>query len=311
MAEKHKFSVGIGENGYRLDQFLVEKLENSRNFCARHIKTGNVFVNNKPATKPSFTLKTDDSVRIVLADRPDELLKAESVPLKIYFEDEHLLVLEKPAGVLVHPAGKRVTGTLVNALMAHFDADFGESGSKRPGIVHRLDEDTSGLLIVAKTRESHRALTDMFAERKIVKKYLTLVEGKLTPKSGSIDAPLKRSNDTRMRVSGSSLAKVALTHYEVISYPMDRFSYLSVRIETGRTHQIRVHLCAINHPVVGDKQYGFPSTNEYFSEDFGLKRHFLHAAELEFTHPMTDEAMHFESPLPEDLASVLAKLRMM
>lgn len=307
MAEIYTFSVESSDNGVRIDVFLTEKLDISRTFVRRQIKEGSLSVNGKSVTKPGAVLREGDDVRFAVRDLREKMPVAETVDLKIYFEDAHCMVIEKPAGMLTHPAGKRVTGTLVNALMGRFDTMGFSADLCRPGIVHRLDEDTSGIMVVTKTPEAMKKFAQMFEKRKIEKKYLTLIVGKLEPKEGSIDAPLIRSGEA-MKVSGSQQAKSALTHYAVKEYIRDAYSYLEIQIITGRTHQIRVHLSAINHPIVGDQTYGSAAVNEEFEEKFGLKRQFLHAYSLKFTHPFTGEAMHFESDLPEDLEKIIDSL---
>lgn len=309
MADTYTFSAEKIDKEKRIDVFLSEKTEFSRSFLGKIIKKGAVRVNNKPISKPSQSLIEGDDVVLNVPEVEPMNLEAEEVPLTIYHEDEYFVVIEKPAGMVVHPTPKRVKGTLVNALLAHFDQQLSsEGGALRPGIVHRLDEDTSGLLIVAKTNVAHAKLGDIFRERRVEKTYVALVDGLLKPKEGSIDAPLAREARTRMRVSPNKAAKHALTHYKVISYPEDRYSLLEVQIVTGRTHQIRVHLGAIGHPVVGDAKYGFSKLNDLFKKEYGLERQFLHAHKLKFTHPFTDEVLEFESPLPEDLQTVLGKM---
>ncbi len=311
MKEQLRFEVGEGHGGERIDVFLTEASEFSRSYFRKLIKDNCVSVNGKRVKKPSHPVKSFDEVVITIPDAGPMTLEAENVPLHIYLEDEYLIVVEKPAHMVTHPTLTRKTGTLVNALLAHFHGGLSDSGGTlRPGIVHRLDENTSGIIIVAKTNIAHAKLADLFRERKVHKTYTALVTGKLTPLKGSIEAPIMRSSDTtRMMVSGNKRARPALTHYEVTEYPANAYTLAQVNIVTGRTHQIRVHFLAINHPVVGDKKYGYPKTNEEFSERFGLDRQFLHASKLSFTHPFTGEKLQFESPLPPELQKVLEGLK--
>jgi 23S rRNA pseudouridine1911/1915/1917 synthase len=311
MKEQLRFEVGENQSGKRIDIFLTGVSEFSRSYFRKLIKDNCVSVNGKRIKKPSHPVRSFDEVVIAIPDNEPSALEAKGAPLHIYFEDEYLIVVEKPAHMVTHPTPTRKKGTLVNALLAHFHEGLSDAGGTlRPGIVHRLDEDTSGIIIVAKTNVAHAKLSDLFRERKVHKTYTALVTGKLTPLKGSIEAPIMRSSDTtRMMVSGSKRARPALTHYEVVEYPANAYTLAQVNIVTGRTHQIRVHFLAISHPVVGDKKYGYPKTNEEFSERFGLDRQFLHASKLSFTHPFTGEELHFESPLPPDLSKVLEGLK--
>ena len=310
MNDIYEFTADEEVIGMRIDQFLTEKLEFSRSFVRKVIKKGGLKINKKQITKPAHLLRENDEVKLIIPEEEPLDLEPEQVDLKFYFEDEHFVVIEKPAGMITHPAPGRKTGTLVNALLAHFNQNLSSSGGTlRPGIVHRLDEDTSGLLIVAKTNLAHSKLGEMFQERRVKKTYLTLLAGILEPKEGSIDAPLARGSDaTKMKISANKNSRDALTHYQVREYLADKYSLVDVNIITGRTHQIRVHFRAIDHPVVGDPKYGFAKINEEFQKKYGLTRQFLHAFKLEFTHPFTGEALSFESELPAELQSILESL---
>jgi len=234
----------------------------------------------------------------VEADEPEpvELEHDEAVPFRIAYEDDDLLVVDKPAGVVVHPAPGRRDGTLVHGLLAEGIA--GGDDTDRPGIVHRLDRDTSGLLVVARSEPVHAALKDLLARRELVREYLGLVDGRPAARRGRIDAPLGRDRRVRTRVStDTDEPRRAVTHFEV-ERALPRETLLRVRLETGRTHQIRAHLLAIGHPVVGDPEYGT-------GPRYGLHRQFLHAARLAFPHPVTGAAVDVSSPLPADLAAAL------
>lgn len=215
--------------------------------------------------------------------------------LAVAYEDKHLLVVDKPAGLVVHPARGHRGDTLVDTLKG---VAAGGSDPQRPGVVHRLDRDTSGLIVIAKTEEAHRRLSKQITDREVTREYLALVEGRPSSRSGTIDAPLGRDRRDRTKISlNSDRPRGARTHF-VIERELTDTALLRVTLETGRTHQIRVHMQAIGHPIVGDRQYGGRL-------DYGLERQFLHAAKLSFTHPVTGEALELESPLPADLAAAL------
>jgi 23S rRNA pseudouridine1911/1915/1917 synthase len=282
--------------GERLDVVLAEPL-GSRSRAARLIAAGAVTVDGE-AVRKRFVLAGGEEIEV------DESLEAggdadvgEGPPAQfgVAFEDEHLIVVDKPAGVVVHPARGNRQGTLAQALAGR--AAGGED-VWRAGIVHRLDKDTSGLLVVAKSDAVHRALKELLAAREITRQYVALVEGRPPARTGTIDAPIGRDRKVRVRMStDTDQPKAAVTHFELVE-ALPTSSLLHVRLETGRTHQIRVHLRAIGHPVCGDPEYGHAGM-------FGLTRQFLHAARLAFTHPVTGEPLDLASPLPEDLAAAL------
>ncbi|HEY8326588.1 MAG TPA: RluA family pseudouridine synthase [Ktedonobacterales bacterium] len=295
--------------GQRLDRALTDlRPDLSRTRMQAAIKADEVVVNGKPA-KPSLSLEAGQ--RIALSPtlgRDDARASAaapqpEAIPLRVVYEDEHLLVVDKPAGLVTHPAPGHATGTLVNALLAHTPELEEGDNPQRPGIVHRLDKDTSGLLVIAKDAQTHAALADQMRERAMVKRYLALVEGRMEPPSGVIEAPIGRDQRNRLRmalVSEARGGRDARTRFHTLRYLPGR-SLLEVQLETGRTHQIRVHLAALHHPVVGDLTYGRPQAPM-------PPRQFLHAAHLEFRHPVTQQWLTFDTPLPDDLASFLARL---
>lgn len=297
--------------GQRLDRALADlrpKLSRTRAQVA--IKAGEVTVNGKVA-KPSLTLEPGQRLAFAptLGRRGRHAGSAnpqpEAIPLHVVFEDDHLLVIDKPAGLVTHPAPGHATGTLVNALLAHApQIDDGESDDpQRPGIVHRLDKDTSGLLVIAKDAQTHTALADQMRDRAMVKRYLALVEGRMDPPSGTIDAPIGRDPRNRLRmalVSEANGGRPARTRFNTLRYVPSR-TLLEVQLESGRTHQIRVHLAAMRHPVAGDITYGR-------LQQPMPPRQFLHAAHLEFRHPITGAWLTFDAPLPADLTDFLTKL---
>lgn len=316
-----KFTVPENTEAQRLDKFLTKELPNySRSFLAKC----KLKVNGK-VVKASQKVKPGDKIEVAVPPLKELEINAEKIPLDVIYEDEDILVINKPAGMVVHPTdhGGHVTGTLVNALL-HYLGKSGKSppaplfqgGSQkdlRPGLVHRIDRDTSGLLVVAKTEEAKSSLTKQFADRKVEKIYLTLVIGNLRNAKGRIDAPIGRdpADRTRRKVHAGSGSREAITEFEVV----ERFkiaTLVQVKLLTGRTHQIRVHFNSLNHPVVGDSTYGFKGANDQINSCLPagrLLRLFLHAAKLSFTHPKTGEWVEFESELPDDLKDILEKLR--
>ena len=281
--------------GLRLDRFLSEPL-GSRARAQAQIDAGRVRVDGRVRPK-RHTLSPGEVVVVQADDPPQAAPAAPGVRFGVAYEDDHLVVVDKPAGLVVHPARGHRTGTLAQALAGR--AAGGED-PYRAGIVHRLDRDTSGLLVVAKSDEVHRALKALLADRQLRREYLTLVEGRPPARTGTIDAPIGRHRNDRVLMSiDTDEPRDARTHFE-IERMLPGATLLRVVLDTGRTHQIRVHLAAIEHPVCGDPQYG--TAGEY-----GLRRQFLHAARLAFTHPVTGEDIDVSSPLPEDLAAALAR----
>jgi len=305
------YIVTASDNNSRLDKFMASnEPEMTRSFIQKLIKGGSVFVNDKKITKASHKLTVGDELTVIMPSIKEIGILAEDIPIDIIYEDSDLLVVNKAPGMVVHPTdhGAHVSGTLVNAVMHHCKNLSGIGGEKRPGIVHRLDKDTSGLIIVAKNDKAHNGVSKQIHDRKVKKIYLTLLKGHLSPKEGSIEAPLLKGQggSKDVKVSGSKSAKFALTHYKVKKYIGD-YSLVEVQIITGRTHQIRVHFAAIKHPVCGDAMYGDKKLNSKL-EDLGLNRQFLHAAELEFKHPKTNKTLHLKAPLAKDLEQVIKKL---
>src|ERR1044071_9068014 len=302
--------IGPEHAGIRLDAFLASHIEGwSRARLQRLIENEDVLVNGKVA-KPSYKLREADEVEVELVASPTDAFTPENIPLDIVFEDDTLVVVNKPAGLVVHPAAGTPSGTLANALAYHFQQLPGTGA--RPGIVHRLDRDTSGLLVVAKTEAALENLSDQFRDRTVYKSYVALVHGRVLSNTGKIDQPLARDRSNRTRMAVVRGGRNALTLYRVRS-SYERFTLLDVELKTGRTHQIRVHLAWIKHPVVGDETYGGGRDNTIPDPQLrarvrNLKRHFLHAEKLGFKHPQTNEFVKFESPLPAELSGVLTDI---
>jgi 23S rRNA pseudouridine1911/1915/1917 synthase len=286
------FEVPPDAAGERLDVFLARHV-GSRAAAQRLIEAGRVAVDGAPRPKRTL-VQAGERVRVE-AEPDEEGPEPPPAPFAIAYEDLDLLVIDKPAGVVVHPGAGHARGTLVQALAGQVAGGDPE----RPGIVHRLDRDTSGLLVVARTEAAHAALTRAMAERRVSREYLALVSGRPRARRGTIDAPLGRDRRVRTRVStDTDDPRPAVTHF-VTEAALPRATLLRVRLETGRTHQIRAHLLAIGHPVVGDPEYGVPG--------YGLERQFLHAARLAFAHPLGGAAVDVTSPLPADLRAALER----
>jgi 23S rRNA pseudouridine1911/1915/1917 synthase len=309
MVESRITRIGPDHVGVRLDAYLASQIEGwSRARLQRLIENEDVLVNGKVA-KPSYKLREHDEIEVELIAPPADFFTPENIPIEIVYEDGTLAVVNKPAGLVVHPAAGTPSGTLANALAYHFQQLPGRE--VRPGIVHRLDRDTSGLLVVAKTATALENLSDQFRDRTVFKSYVALVHGRVAS-SGKIDQPLARDPANRTRMAVVRGGRNALTLYRV-RRAFDRFTLLDVELKTGRTHQIRVHLAWMKHPVVGDETYGGGRDNTIQDPQLrarvrNLKRHFLHAEKLGFTHPVKQEFMKFESPLPEDLTELLGAL---
>ncbi len=287
------------ESGTRLDRFISEKHpEISRTYAKKLVEDGYITVNGKPE-KASFNINAGDRILIKIPPTEPSHLLPENIPLKIAYEDEDLLVVDKPASLTVHPAPGNPKHTLVNAILAHVPDLPDGSDSQRPGIVHRLDKDTSGLILVAKNRPALNKLANQFKARSVTKTYLVLVRGHLSPLKGFIEAPIGRDPHNRKRMAVVEKGRDARTEYRVLKYVGD-YSLLEIRLETGRTHQIRVHLSAIGYPVVGDATYGVKSPF--------LSRQFVHASRLGFRLPSSDKYIEFESRLPVDLEQALDKI---
>src|SRR5436305_2150543 len=299
--DAYTYTIGDDEDGQRIDHYIASIFENvSRTSVQQMIVDDGVLVNGH-TSKPGYLLRVGDEVCIVQSvPKSTGNAKPRVLPLDIIYEDEDLLVVNKTAGMVVHPSPGHVDDTLVNAVLARYP-DLQHVEGLRPGIVHRLDRDTSGLIIVAKNAHTQAALIEQMKRHEIVKRYLALVEGLVSSDNGSIDAPIGRDPRHRQQMAVTATgSREARTHFRVLER-FQRHTLLLLQLETGRTHQIRVHLKAIGHPVVGDPVYGSGNTRGNIS----LKRQFLHAFQLTFTHPMSGKVLELEAPLPEDLKFVL------
>jgi 23S rRNA pseudouridine1911/1915/1917 synthase len=307
-----------GYAGKRLDQFLTTRLESvSRARVQEMIAEGKVLVNDAPA-KASLKLRGGERIRVLgEAQRAPLKAIAEEIPLDIVYEDDDLAVINKPAGMMVHAGAgasddARNRGTLVNALLHRLGSLSGVGGALRPGIVHRLDKETSGLILVAKNDDAHRKLSAQFAAREVKKKYIALVHGWVKKDSGTLAQSISRDRVRRTRMTTRlEGGRAAVTHYRVVrrlDTKFGKFTLLDVKIDTGRTHQIRVHVAAMGHPVVGDTMYGAPKQARGKNAVIGLRRNFLHAAELEFKHPRTSAVIALKSELPDELREFLSKV---
>jgi len=312
------FTVNEPEIGKRLDTFLAEKIEGwSRSRLRRLIDDGDALVNQR-AAKASYRLHENDEIEVDLTEVPPAGFEPEDIPLDVVFEDEYLAVINKPARMVVHPGAGVSSGTLANAIAYHFGrrsvvtGELNVGDSTRVGIVHRLDKDTSGLIVVAKNEETHEALSEQFRNREVNKKYVALVHGSTRENSGTIDRPMARDRWHRTKMTVAANGRSALSLWKV-RQRFDKFTLVDVEIKTGRTHQIRVHLASINHPVVGDETYNEGRDNTVADVDIknGIRiidRFFLHAEFLSFTHPKSGEPMEFKCALPAELTKLLETL---
>lgn len=298
--EETTFVLPPEEAGERLDRVLAARFPQlSRAQLQRLIRSGAVTVNDA-VVRPAYRLTPGDRITVTFPEEPT--VRPESLPLDVVYEDEYLLVVNKPAGMVVHPAARIVSGTLVNALLAHCPHVADVGGLDRAGIVHRLDRETSGLIVVAKNSEVHASLQRQFQRRLVRKTYVALVEGQVHPREGIIEVPIGRDPKDRTRMAVSRTGRPAVTQYRVVEV-FPQYTLLEVRPHTGRTHQIRVHLAWLGYPVVGDRVYG--RRHQMLLPD----RHFLHARELAFTHPVTGEKLVLSAPLPPELTALLNRLR--
>ena len=297
-----KFIVEIEQVGKRLDLFVISVIKDlSRMNAKRLIEDGNVKVNSKNS-KVSYKVQNGDIIEIHIPEAKQLDLKAQEIPIEVVYEDSDIIVVNKPKGLVVHPANGNWDGTLVNAVMAICkDSLSGIGGEVRPGIVHRLDKDTSGLLIIAKNDKAHINMSNEIKNREVKKVYIALVRGIVAENEATINMPIGRSNKDRKKMAVVKNGKEAITHFKVIKR-FDKYTLLEVKIDTGRTHQIRVHLSEIGHPVVGDEIYS-NGKNE-----FGVHGQLLHAKSLDFKHPITGKDMHLEAELPVEFKNVLKKL---
>ncbi|CAN5163173.1 RluA family pseudouridine synthase [soil metagenome] len=326
--ESLRFLVDDSAAGARLDSFLASRIDGwSRSRLQQLIDGEDVLVNDAKA-KSSYKIHVNDEIEVELTELPVTKFEPEDIPLDIVFEDEHLAVINKPAGMVVHPGAGIQSGTLANAIAFHFRSEPLASaggqkdeleganwppahagGSDRIGIVHRLDKDTSGLIVVAKSDEIHEALSEQFRERQVYKSYVALVHGATDKNSDTIEAPIGRNKHNRLRMKVATHGRSAVSIWKV-RRRFTKFTILDVEIKTGRTHQIRVHMAYINHPIVGDEIYNEGRDNTIADSDVknaihSMGRFFLHAARLTFTHPKTGEKKEFVQPLPSELEDFL------
>jgi len=301
MTNEEKYTFKIEEKQGRVDKFLAKQLDHvSRSKIQKLIADEHIVVNETPI-KAKYKLTAGDEVSVTIPSPKPVTMKAQDIDIDIIYEDADIALVNKPQGLVVHPGAGHKDGTLVNALLYHIDDLSGINGELRPGIVHRLDKDTSGILVVAKNDEAHVHLSNQLQERNMVKKYWALVHGNISHETGTIEAPIGRDNKSRQQFTVTGAGKEAVSHFKVVER-FDDYTLLEVSIETGRTHQIRVHLKYIDHPVAGDETYGPGKTLKGNGQ-------FLHARSLEFVHPRTEETVTFEAPAPAIFEKTLEELR--
>lgn len=299
-----RLTVSPEEAGVRIDKYLAEQLPNiTRSYLQKLLKDGSVQMNGKPV-KTSTKTAAGAVIELTIPDPEEPEILPEDIPLDILYEDSDVILINKPKDMVVHPAAGHYTGTLVNALMYHCKGDLsGINGVLRPGIVHRIDKDTTGVLIVCKNDKAHNALAEQLKEHSITRKYRAIVCGNLKEDEGTVDAPLGRHPQDRKKMAiVRTGGKRAVTHYRVLER-FGNYTYIECQLETGRTHQIRVHMTSLGHPLLGDEVYG------RVKSPFKLEGQTLHAMVLGFIHPTTGEYMEFEAPLPEYFEKLLGKLR--
>ncbi|MCB2355348.1 RluA family pseudouridine synthase [Clostridium estertheticum] len=300
--ENYDFKVEENSVGMRLDVFIANEFEDkSRSYIQGIIEKENATVNGK-CRKSNFKLKLDDTIDLSIPDPVELNVKAEDIPLDVIYEDSDVIVINKPQDMVVHPAPGNYSGTLVNALLNHCTDLSGINGVLRPGIVHRIDKDTSGALVVAKNDNAHNSLAAQLKDHSMTRSYLALVEGVIKDDEGMVDAPIGRHSKDRIKMAIVESGKKAVTHYKVIER-FEGYTLVECNLETGRTHQIRVHMAKIGHPLVGDLIYGFKK------QKFNLKGQVLHAKRLGFIHPTTNKYMEFDSPIPTYFEKLITKLR--
>ena len=299
---REKYVITENEKDLRLDIYIASlNLDISRSMAQKKIKNKEVLVNGKEE-KESYKLKVGDTVEIILTEPKETKLKSEDIPLDIVYEDEDIIVVNKAKGMVVHPGNGNPEGTLVNAILNHCKGTLsGIGGEIRPGIVHRIDKDTSGLLVIAKNDKAHINISEQIKNRQVKKIYTALIRGNLPEDRATINMPIGRSIQDRKKMAVRKDGKEAVTHIEV-QKRYQNYTLIKVKIDTGRTHQIRVHMAQIGYPIIGDEVYS-NGKNE-----FGVKGQMLHSTILEFKHPTTNKVMHFEAELPQYFKDILAKL---
>lgn len=303
--ETYNFKIDATFQGERLDRVLADLMEEtSRNSIQKLIENGHVLINGEPINLKKRKLIVGDSVEVIIPEPTHLEVAPENIPLDIVYEDDDLLVVNKPKGMVVHPAAGNQTGTLVNAILYHCEERLSSiNGVIRPGIVHRIDKDTSGLLVIAKTDQAHRSLAEQLKEHTTKRVYQAIVYHNFSEDNGIVNEPIGRDPDNRLRMAVTPInSKEAITHYRVLER-FGQFTHIEARLKTGRTHQIRVHMASIHHPLLGDHLYG-PKR-----KILGVEGQVLHAKTLGFIHPSTHQSMEFDSPLPAEFQRLLEKLR--
>lgn len=300
-----KFSPNTKEENQRLDKFLSSKLKFSRSKVQKIIREGNVKINEETVDNPHHKIKLNEQIEGAILPPPPSTFKAEKIPLDIIYEDKHLILINKPAGLIVHPTGAKKTGTLINALLKHCGREILKiGGNERGGLVHRLDKDTSGIMVIAKDSKTHVELARQFKERETQKTYIALAWGTMKENKGEVNTPIGRSIGDRKKMSVFS---AKLRNSQTFFYVKERFQgfmLLEVKPRTGRTHQIRVHLASIDHPIIGDSVYGGKkriSSSSLEKIRDKIQRQFLHAYKLKFYHPRLKKTVEFSAPLPKDM----------
>lgn len=297
-----KINASAENAGDRLDKFIADMSDISRSYAAKLCEEGLVISDGKKLNK-KYKLSGEEEITIELPEAKEISVESEDIPLDIVYEDKDVIVVNKPQGLCVHPAPGNESGTLVNGLMYHCGSELSAiNGIIRPGIVHRIDKDTSGLLVAAKNNEAHLHLSDQLKERKAMRKYVALVNGNIKEDSGTINKPIARSSADRKKMAVVYGGREAITHFNVLER-FGQYTLIECILETGRTHQIRVHMASLGHSIVGDKVYGIKK------ERFNLVGQLLHAKTIGFVHPVTGEMMEFTSEIPEYFQNVLDKLR--
>lgn len=303
-SQTYSFLIGPEESEERVDKFLASELADlSRSYIQKLLKEGRVLLGDKPV-RANYKVKEGDEITFTVPPLTELSVEAEPIPLNILYEDEDLIFIDKPKDMVVHPCAGRYSGTLVNGLLFHCrDQLSGINGVLRPGIVHRIDKDTTGVLVVCKNDKAHKSVAEQLKVHSITRKYRAIVYG-ILKEDGMIDAPIGRSPKDRKKMAvNEKNGKRAVTHYRVLEHLNNKYTYIECQLETGRTHQIRVHMASIHHPLVGDTTYG-PSSNP-----FHLEGQCLHAMVLGLIHPTTGEYMEWEAPLPDYFEQLLQKLR--
>lgn len=296
-------TADVSAAGLRIDKYISEELSDySRSYLQQLIDSGNILV-NEHVIKSNYKIRTGDSIHIIIPE-PEQLnIEPENIPLDIIYEDDHIIVVDKPKGMVVHPAAGHYQGTLVNALLYHCGASLSSiNGILRPGIVHRIDQNTTGLLVACKSDIAHKSLSEQFHEHSITRVYTAIVYNNFTQNEGVIDASIGRSKKDRKKMAIDPNGRHAVTHYKVIKRLKNNFNLIECRLETGRTHQIRVHMASICHPLLGDDVYG-PKNSPFRTEG-----QVLHAGTLGFIHPLSGEYVEFHSELPTYFQNIITKL---